>query len=114
MNDLRIALNTFMRSSIQRAMQNYVADGNLLPQEMMSSISYDLMTQSKELLHGIAISNVLDIATENEAFERFRTIEEKLFCTDKEIDYLSRTNEFKNRLQSVENQQRLTEARTGT
>lgn len=111
-NDLRIALNTFMRSSIQRAMQNYVADGNLLPQEMMSSISYDLMTQSKELLHGIAISNVLDIATENEAFERFRTIEEKLFCTDKEIDYLSRTNEFKNRLQSVENQQRLTEAKT--
>ena len=111
-NDLRVALNTFMRTTLQRAMQNYAADGDLLPQDLMASISYDLMTQSKELLHGIAISNVLDITTENEAFERFRAIEEKLFCTDKEIDYLTRTNEFKNRLQSVENQQKVAEAKT--
>lgn len=111
-NDLRVALNTFMRTTLQRAMQNYAADGDLLPQELLASISYDLITQSKELLHGIGISNVLDITTENEAFERFRAIEEKLFCTDKEIDYLTRTNEFKNRLQSVENQQRVTEAKT--
>ena len=111
-NDLRVALNTFMRTSLQRSMQNYAADGDLLPQDLMASISYDLITQSKELLHGIGISNVLDITTENEAFERFRAIEEKLFCTDKEIDYLTRTNEFKNRLQSVENQQKVTEAKT--
>lgn len=111
-NDLRVALNTFMRTTLQRAMQSYTADGDLLPQDLMSSISYDLMTQSRELLHGIAISNILDITTENEAFERFRAIEEKLFCTDKEIDYLSRTNEFKNRLQSVENQQKVSEAKT--
>lgn len=35
-----------------------------------------------------------------------------MFCADKEIDYLTRTNEFKNRLQSVENQQKVTEAKT--
>lgn len=111
-NDLRVALNTFMRTTLQRAMRDYAADGDLLPQDLMASVSYDLMTQSKELLHGIGISNVLDITTENEAFARFRAIEEKLFCTDKEIDYLTRTNEFKNRLQSVENQQKVTEAKT--
>ena len=111
-NDLRVALNTFMRTTLQRAMQNYAADGDSLPENLMASISYALMSQSKELLHGIALSNVLDITTENEAFERFRAIEEKLFCTDKEIDYLSRTNEFKNRLQLVENQQKVTEAKT--
>ena len=111
-NDLRVALNTFMRTTLQRAMQHYAADGDLLPEDLMASISYALMSQSKELLHGIALSNVLDITTENEAFERFRAIEEKLFCTDKEIDYLSRTNEFKNRLQLVENQQKVTEAKT--
>ena len=111
-NDLRVAINTFMRTTLQRAMQNYAADGDLLPENLMVYISYALMSQSKELLHGIALSNVLDITTENEAFERFRAIEEKLFCTDKEIDYLSRTNEFKNRLQLVENQQKVTEAKT--
>lgn len=86
-NDLRVALNTFMRTTLQRVMQNYAADGDLLPEDLMASISYALMSQSKELLHGIALSNILDITTENEAFERFRAIEEKLFCTDKEIDY---------------------------
>lgn len=111
-NDLRVALNTFMRTTLQRTMRDYAADGDLLPQDLMASVSYDLMTQSKELLHGIGISNVLDITTENEAFARFRAIEEKLFCADKEIDYLTRTNEFKNRLQSVENQQKVTEAKT--
>lgn len=111
-NDLRVALNSFMRTTIQRSLQYYAADGDLLPQELMSSISYELMTKSRELLHGIAISNVLDITTDNAAFERFREIEEKLFCTDKEIDYLSRTNEFKNRLQSVENQQKVAEAKS--
>lgn len=111
-NDLRSALNTIIRTILQRALQNYAADGDLLPAEVMSSISYDLITQSRELLHGIAISNVLDITTSNEAFERFRMLEEKLFCTDKEIDYLSRTNEFKNRLQSVENQQKVAEAKS--
>ena len=111
-NDLRVALNTFMRTTLQRAMRDYAADGDLLPQDLMASVSYDLMTQSKELLHGIGISNVLDITTENEALARFRAIEEKLFCADKEIDYLTRTNEFKNRLQSVENQQKVTEAKT--
>ena len=111
-NDLRSALNTIIRTILQRALQNYTADGDLLPAELMSSISYELMTQSRELLHGIAISNVLDITTSNEAFERFRMLEEKLFCTDKEIDYLCRTNEFKNRLQSVENQQKVAEAKS--
>ena len=111
-NDLRIALNAFMRTTIQRVLQNYAADGDLLPQDLMASISYELMTASKELLHGIIISNVLNITTENEILERFRSLDEKLLCTEKEIDYYNRTNEFKNRLQTAENQQRLTEART--
>ena len=38
-NDLRVALNTFMRTTLQRAMQNYAADGDLLPEDLMASIS---------------------------------------------------------------------------
>lgn len=111
-NDVRVALNTWMRTTIQRQMQNYEADGQLLPAELMSAISYEIILQSRQLLHGIEVSQVLDITTENEAFGRFRAIEEKFYCTEKEIDYLARTNEFKNRLQSEENAQKLREART--
>lgn len=111
-NDVRVALNTWMRTTIQRQMQNYEADGQLLPAELMASISYEIILQSRQLLHGIEISQVLDITTENESFNRFRAVEEKFYCTEKEIDYLTRTNEFKNRLQSEENAQKLREART--
>lgn len=111
-NDLRIALNTFMRTTLQRLMQDYSADGNLLPKELIANISYELMTQSRDLLHGISISNVIDITATNEHFERFRNLEEKMFCSEKEIDYLTRTNELKNRLQLVENQQKVDEAKT--
>ena len=111
-NDVRVALNTWMRTTIQRQMQSYEADGQLLPAELMSAISYEVILQSRQLLHGIEVSQVLDITTENEAFERFRAIEEKFYCTEKEIDYLARTNEFKNRLQSEENAQKLREANT--
>lgn len=111
-NDLRIALNTFMRTTLQRLMQDYAADGNLLPKELIANISFELMTQSRDLLHGISISNVIDITATNEHFERFRNLEEKMFCSEKEIDYLTRTNELKNRLQLVENQQKVDEAKT--
>lgn len=109
-NDLRVALNTWMRTSLQRALQNYEADGQLIPADLQASISYELMEQSRKMLHGIAISNVLDITTDNEAFARFRDIEEKFYCTEKEIEYLGRSNEFKNRLQLEENAQTLREA----
>jgi len=111
-NDVRKALNTWMRTAIQRLMQDYAADGQLIPVELLSAISYDIILHSRQLLHGIVVSQVLDITTENEAFDRFRALEEKLYCTEKEIDYLTRTNEFKNRLQNEENAQKLREART--
>lgn len=111
-NDVRKALNTWMRTTIQRHMQDYEADGQLIPTELLTAISYDINSQSEQLLHGIVVSQVLDITTENKEFDRFRAIDEKLYCTDKEIDYLTRTNEFKNRLQNEENAQKLREARS--
>ena len=111
-NDVRMALNSWLRTAIQRRMQGYEADGQLIPAELLSAISYDINSLSQQLLHGIQVSQVLDITTENEAFDRFRALEEKFYCTEKEIDYLMRTNEFKNRLQNEENAQKLREAHT--
>ena len=111
-NDVRMALNTWMRTTIQRHMQDYEADGQLISAELLSAISYDILSQSRQLLHGIEVSQVLDVTTENEVFDRFRILDEKLYCSEKEIDYLMRTNEFKNRLQNEENAQKLHEART--
>lgn len=111
-NDIRLTLNSWMRTAIQRIMQNYEADGLVLPNNILADISYEIILQSRQLLHGIEVSQVIDITANNENFERFQQLEEKIFVTDKEIDYLVRTNDAKNRLQTVENAQKVAEART--
>ncbi len=64
------------------------------------------------LLHGIIVVDVLDIATTNEQLARFRQVEEQLYCSEREYDFLQRTNEFRNRIASEENDQKIREARS--
>ena len=62
------------------------------------------------LLHGVIVVDVLDIATSNEQLARFRQVEEQLYCSEREYDFLQRTNEFRNRIASEENDQKIREA----
>ncbi len=62
------------------------------------------------LLHGVVVVDVLDIATSNEQLARFRQVEEQLYCSEREYDFLQRTNEFRNRIASEENDQKIREA----
>ena len=64
------------------------------------------------LLHGVIVVDVLDIATSNEQLARFRQVEEQLYCSEREYDFLQRTNEFRNRIASEENDQKIREARS--
>lgn len=63
------------------------------------------------VLYGIQIVNVIDITCSNKDFERFRHLAKELYCSEKELDFLKRTNEFKNRLVCVENEQKLWNAK---
>jgi hypothetical protein len=63
-------------------------------------------------LSGLRIVSVGDITCSSQEFERFRTLTKELYCNEKELDFLKRTNDFKNRLASVENAQKVEEAKT--
>ena len=63
-------------------------------------------------MHGVVVVDVLDIATSNEQLVRFRQVEEQLYCSEREYDFLQRTNEFRNRIASEENDQKIREARS--
>ena len=67
--------------------------------------------QFKQILLVIVV-DILDIATTNEQLARFRQVEEKLYCSEREYDFLQRTNEFRNRIASEENDQKIREARS--
>ena len=75
-----------------------------------NTIKDHLKQNLPNLLHGIIVVDVLDITTSNERLARFRQVEEQLYCSEREYDFLQRTNEFRNRIASEENDQKIREA----
>ena len=83
-----------------------------LDEDTSSIIKDHLKRNLSNILYGVAVVEVLDIATSNEQLARFRQVEEQLYCSEREYDFLQRTNEFRNRIASEENDQKIREARS--
>lgn len=62
--------------------------------------------------HGLVLKELVEIAISNEDLERMHALAREMYLSEQEMDYLKRTNDFKNRLATIENQQRIEEART--
>lgn len=64
-----------------------------------------IIVRLKELdryLYGISVIDVPEISCNSEVFNRFREVASEIFCSEKELDYLQRSNELKNRLAAIE------------
>lgn len=83
-----------------------------LDEPTFNAIKNHLMQNLPNILHGVIVVDVLDIATSNEQLARFRQVEEQLYCSEREYDFLQRTNEFRNRIASEENDQKIRDARS--
>lgn len=83
-----------------------------LDEVTFNTIKNHLKQNLPNLLHGVIVVDVLDIATSNEQLARFRQVEEQLYCSEREYDFLQRTNEFRNRIASEEDDQKIRESRS--
>ena len=83
-----------------------------LDEVTFNMIAEHLRSNLPNLLHGVDVVAVLDITTENEQLKRFREVEAQLYCSEQEYDFLLRTNEFRNRIASEENDQKIREAQS--
>ena len=57
----------------------------------------------------MALKSVVEITTDNEDLERMHVLARELYLSEQELDYLHRTNDFKNRLTTVNIQQARTD-----
>lgn len=62
-------------------------------------------------LHGICCVQVTSITDSNRDFERFRSVERQLYNSGRELDFMHRTGEFRNRMEVEANSQELNSAR---
>lgn len=111
-HDLQAILNDPVRNTLQEVLAYETVEAPIFSPDIRERLRNNVMAKANAVLIGAEVSQVIDITLRSEDFERFREIEHKLYCSQKELDYLVRTNDFKNRLQSEENAQIIKEAKS--
>ena len=111
-NMLHQMLNGSIENMLRQAMRNVDYQQTGLPMEVIASLKAQLQLFINTQLHGIECTQVLQITDSNAEFDRFRAVERELYCTEKELDYLHRTGEFRNRLAIETNKQTIDKATT--
>ncbi len=102
--------------TIRRAIQDTLWDkdltSNIIPNELYVLIKDNINTIAKDTFFGLSLVRIVEISSDNKDIDRFRELTRELYLSEKELDYLHRSNDFKNRLADTVNAQRIKEART--
>lgn len=106
-NILADKLTPIVKSVLQEYLHDTELSDNHIPEELRQKIE-DRLKETD--FHGIALKKVIEISTQNEDLDRFRSLSKELYLSEKELDYLHRTNDFKNRLNAAIDDQSVYEA----
>jgi len=87
---------------------DYQQDG--LPEPIVNNLRARIQQAINQQVFGIQCTQILQITDRSADFERFRAVERELFCSEKELEFLQRTGEFRNRLASETNKQTIDKA----
>lgn len=101
-----------VRVTLENELYNEELKSNRIPKELHDRIKNSLNAIAAEAFFGLALVRIVEISAENEDIARFTTLSREMYLSEQELDFLHRTNDFKNRLADTQNNQRLHEART--
>lgn len=99
-----------VRVTLQEVLGDQELKENRIPKELHGVIKEQLNEVAAEAFFGLSIVRIVEISAENKDLERMAALSRELYLSEQELDYLRRTNDFKNRLADVTNSQRLHEA----
>ncbi len=100
-----------VRSAVQEVLYDVELTANHIPQSVHAQLKERINDVAVETFFGISMVRIVEISTANEDLDRFRALSAEMYLSEQELDYLKRTNDFKNRMADVVNAQRLHEAR---
>lgn len=101
-----------IRIVLQEALYDVELDSNRIPSGMHSLLKDRINAVAHEAFFGLSVVRIVEISAKSDDLERFTQLSQELYLSEKELDYLIRTNDFKNRLADVVNAQELHEATT--
>lgn len=97
---------------LQKMLEHEDIEAATLPPVLEARVREAIINKVNTVLYGVTVTRVIDISINSDDFERFHDLEHKIYNTEKELEYLIRTNAFKNRLIAENNSQKLKEARS--
>ena len=109
-NDLFQLVNGGIENQLRQALRNVDYQQTGLPAQTVEMLKMQIQQYVNMQLHGLECVRVLQITDSNAEFDRFRAVERELYCTEKELGYLQRTGEFRNRLAIETNKQTIDQA----
>ena len=99
-----------VRVTLQEVIGDQELKENRIPKDLHGAIKERLNEVAAEAFFGLSIVRIVEISAENKDLERMAALSRELYLSEQELDYLRRTNDFKNRLADTNNSQRLHEA----
>lgn len=100
------------RATLQQLLENREWDGTSLPQDIRREMKDKINEVAKDQFFGLGIARIVEITADSADMERFRNLSREMYLSEQELDYLQRTNEFRNRMTAVQNAQQIAEARS--
>lgn len=108
--DFQNELAPSIKATLTQMLRNLDYQASGLPEPIINNIKQRLQAVCNERLQGIEVVRVMDVTDSSADFERFRAVERELFASEKELEFLQRTNEFRNRLEQEQNRRVVDEA----
>ena len=109
---LKIAekLQPTIQNAVQAVMQDREVEGTSVPADVVGLITAKIVAAGDQF-YGLTLERVAEVAASNEDLERLRSLSRELYLSEQELDFLRRTNDFRNRLATETNEQTIADAR---
>lgn len=101
-----------IRVVLQEALYDTDLSAGRVTPDMHALLKERVNSIADQAFFGLSIVRIVEISAVNEDLDRFAALSRELYLSEQELDYLRRTNDFKNRLADVANAQMLHEANT--
>lgn len=101
LSDIANTITPIVKAAVQEVLFDVEQYESKLSSETINKISNKIRNTLSGLMYGIGLGQIVEISSKNEDLDRFRALSRELYLSEKELDYLNRTNDFKNRLSTL-------------
>lgn len=107
--DLLVKLTPYVTTATRKVLRQIEIKENYIPQDVQMQLFLAIKSMARDIFFGLDIEKLVEVSMQSEDLERFRMLSNELYLSEQELDYLKRTNDFKNRLATAVNDQVINE-----